>query len=265
MGFDDEYLNLKYAIRTHGPKWVHGHYVRKREEALDRGDKDEADHWEARRQSVGIYIDRRRFRYNIFSFSVGAVLALLPTGYVWIELQEFVYAIPTFMIITVILYLAIRFITNFVAWASGAFLWVAFGSLGWQVYAWLPTSKSGQPRMVTCTATMKDILERQRGRQVDGDDRVFPVSAMTLRRKWEKARKEAGLEDVTVHDLRRTHSTHSAAAGVDLRTIAGRMGHTDLSMLHKHYAALVGDAESEAAIKIEAVFEKMFGPKEARS
>ena len=137
MGFDDEYLNLKFAIRTHGPKWVHGHYVRKREEALDLGDKDEADHWEVRRQSVGMYIDRRRFRYNIFSFSVGAILALLPTGYVWIELQEFVFAIFTFMIITVILFLAVRFITNFVAWVAGAFVWVALGSLGWQVYAWL--------------------------------------------------------------------------------------------------------------------------------
>jgi hypothetical protein len=113
MGFDDEFLDLKHAIRTYGPIMVHGRYVRKREDALDRGDQDEADHWEVRRQSVGMYIDRRRFRYNVFSFSVGAVLALLPTGYVWIELQLFIYAIPTFLIFTVILYLAVRFITNF--------------------------------------------------------------------------------------------------------------------------------------------------------
>ncbi len=137
MGFDDEFLDLKHAIRTYGPIMVHGRYVRKREDALDRGDQDEADHWEVRRQSVGMYIDRRRFRYNVFSFSVGAVLALLPTGYVWIELQELVYTIPTFLIFTFILYLAVRFVTNFVAWAAGAFLWVAFGSLGWQVYTWL--------------------------------------------------------------------------------------------------------------------------------
>ena len=115
--------------------------------------------------------------------------------------------------------------------------------------------------MVTCTATMKEILERQKARHVDGDDRVFPVSAMTLRRKWEKARKEAGLEDVTVHDLRRTHSSYSAAAGVDLRTLAARIGHTDLSMLQKHYAALVGSAETEAAVKIEAVFGQLTGQK----
>ena len=34
MGLDDEYPDLKDAVRTYGPKWVHGHYVRKREQAL---------------------------------------------------------------------------------------------------------------------------------------------------------------------------------------------------------------------------------------
>ena len=97
----------------------------------------------------------------------------------------------------------------------------------------------------------------RKGRRVEGDDRVFPISAMTLRRKWEKARKLAELEDVTLHDLRRTHSTYAAAGGVDLRTLAGRLGHTDLTMLQKHYAALVGSAEAEAADKIEQLFGKV--------
>ncbi len=101
---------------------------------------------------------------------------------------------------------------------------------------------------------MRDILERQKGRKTDGDDRLFPISKMTLRRRWETARASAGLTDVTIHDLRRTHSTHAAIAGVDLRTLAGRIGHTDLSMLQKHYAALVGSAGEEAAEKIERAF-----------
>ena len=80
---------------------------------------------------------------------------------------------------------------------------------------------------------------------------------MTLRRKWEKARKLAGIEDVTMHDLRRTHSTYAAAAGVDLRTLAARIGHTDLTMLQKHYAALVGSADAEAANTIGRVLDAM--------
>jgi len=120
-------------------------------------------------------------------------------------------------------------------------------------------SKTDRARTIHCTRTMIEILERQKERRLEGDARVFPVSAMTLRRRWEKARRQAGLEDVTVHDLRRTHSTHAAVAGVDLRTLAGRLGHTDLEMLQRHYAAFVGSAASEAATKIGNTFERMTG------
>jgi len=115
-------------------------------------------------------------------------------------------------------------------------------------------TKSGKNRTVVCTDTMKAILDRQDTRRVKGDERVFPLTKMTLRRRWEKARKDAGLEDVTIHDIRRTHATQAAVAGVDLRTLAGRIGHSDLSMLEKHYAALVGAAADDAAKKIETAF-----------
>ena len=116
----------------------------------------------------------------------------------------------------------------------------------------IKTSKSDQGRMVVCTETMKQVLKRQKARKKD--DRVFPIADITLRRHWKKARKVAELEDVTIHDLRRTHSTHAAASGVDLRTLAGRIGHSDLTMLQKHYAVLVGSASEEAAEKIEEDF-----------
>ena len=115
-------------------------------------------------------------------------------------------------------------------------------------------SKSGKGRTVVATKTMRDILERQRTRARESDDRVFPISKMTLRRRWEAARDAAGLSDVTIHDIRRTHVTHAAVAGVDLRTLAGRIGHSDLSMIEKHYAALVDSAADDAAIKIENIF-----------
>ena len=123
-----------------------------------------------------------------------------------------------------------------------------------RVLASIRTSKADQPRFVQCTPTMVEILDRQAGRRQEGNDHVFPVTKMTLRRKWEKARKQVGLEDVTMHDLRRTHSTQAAAAGVDLRTLADRIGHTDLTMLHRTYAAVVGSASEEAVSKIERVF-----------
>lgn len=115
----------------------------------------------------------------------------------------------------------------------------------------LNDTKSGIGRQVTCTKTMKEIVSRQRARRKGGDDRFFPYASITIRRKWQKVRDASGLSDVVLHDLRRTHATHAMTAGVDPRTLAGRIGHTDLTMLQKHYAALVGSAADEAAEKIE--------------
>lgn len=125
----------------------------------------------------------------------------------------------------------------------------------------IPTSKSDQPRMVPCNARMAEILERQRDRKVDQNESVFPIPKMTLRGKWERTRKDASLEDVTLHDLRRIHSTHAAAAGVDLRTLAALIGHNDLSMLQKRYAVVVGSTAMNAADTIQATFDNMIGPK----
>ena len=126
-----------------------------------------------------------------------------------------------------------------------------------RVVVLIPTSKTGEPRMVSCTRTMVEVLERQRGRNIEGDERVFPISTMILRRRWVQARQLANLSDVTLHDLRRTHGTHAAAAGVDLRTLADRIGHTDLTMLQKHYAAVVGDRAVEAAETFQKAFDRM--------
>ena len=121
----------------------------------------------------------------------------------------------------------------------------------------LETTKAGKPRTVICTRGMFDVLERQAKHRGDNDDRVFPVSAMTWRRRWEKARKDAKLEDIDFHDLRRTNATQAAASGVDLRTLAARIGHTDLAMLEKHYAMVVGSAGHEAAEKIQNTFDRL--------
>ncbi len=121
----------------------------------------------------------------------------------------------------------------------------------------LPTTKSGKPRSVICTTSMLEVLDHQMQHRDAHDDRVFPISAMTWRRRWEKARKVAGLDDIDFHDLRRTNATQAAASGVDLRTLAARMGHSNLTMLEKHYAVAVGSAQHEAAEKIQDTFDAL--------
>lgn len=121
----------------------------------------------------------------------------------------------------------------------------------------ISNTKSGRSRRVTATQTMVEILERQKRREKEGDSRVWPNSPTTWKRKWEKIRNAAGMKDVNFHDLRRTNATLSAVSGIDLRTLAGRLGHVDLEMLERHYAMFVAGAETEAANSIEAAFRSL--------
>ena len=115
----------------------------------------------------------------------------------------------------------------------------------------IPDTKSDQPRVVQSTATMLEILQRQKERTGEENELVFTATSMTLRRKWEAARNDAGLSDVTLHDLRRTHTTHAVAAGVDLRTMADRLGHSDLSMMQKHYSQIMKSQTKVTTDRIE--------------
>lgn len=108
-------------------------------------------------------------------------------------------------------------------------------------------TKSGKPRFVTCTPEMLAIVERSREvERAEDDDRIFPLSLTTAKRALTKLWKATGLQDVRLHDLRRTHATKLILGGIDVRTVAGRLGHTGSAMLAKHYAVDRGDKEAAA-------------------
>ncbi len=81
-------------------------------------------------------------------------------------------------------------------------------------------------------------------RAAAGDDRLFPVSMTTLKRSLTTLWKATGLQNVRLHDLRRTHATILIQNNIDPRTVAGRLGHSGTAMLAKHYAVNLGDMEA---------------------
>jgi len=109
-------------------------------------------------------------------------------------------------------------------------------------------TKTGKPRHVTCTDEMLPILTslRQLSR-AEGDDRLFPVSMTTLKRSLKALWKATGLNDIRLHDLRRTHATILIHLNIDPRTVAGRLGHSGTGMLSKVYAVNRGDIEAAKA------------------
>ena len=85
---------------------------------------------------------------------------------------------------------------------------------------------------------------------------------------WHRARKEAGLDDVRLHDLRHTVASQAVARGVPLPTVARMLGHAHPRMTLRY--AHVGDRDLQAAAErigkaIEAAMETGESPAAASS
>ena len=85
---------------------------------------------------------------------------------------------------------------------------------------------------------------------------------------WRRARKEAGLDDVRLHDLRHTVASQAVARGVPLPTVARMLGHAHPRMTLRY--AHVGDRDLQAAAErigkaIEAAMETGESPAAASS
>ena len=110
------------------------------------------------------------------------------------------------------------------------------------------STKTGKPRFVTCTTEMVSILDALvKLDRAEGDNRLFPISMTTLKRSLTALWKATGLQDVRLHDLRRTHATILIRHNIDARTVAGRLGHSGTAMLARHYAVNLGDMEAAKA------------------
>ena len=66
---------------------------------------------------------------------------------------------------------------------------------------------------------------------------------------WQRIRKEAGLDDVRVHDLRHSFASRALALGETLPVIGKLLGHSDIETTAR-YAHLARDSLHEAAERI---------------
>ncbi len=111
----------------------------------------------------------------------------------------------------------------------------------------LADAKTG-PRQVPLNAPARAILERQ---PRSNGPYVFPspldpdrplCSGLPL---WYSVRRETGIEDVRLHDLRHTFASHAVLQGVPLPVVSHLLGHKNPGMTLRY--AHVGDRETEAA------------------
>ena len=110
-------------------------------------------------------------------------------------------------------------------------------------------TKSGQTRSLSGRGALGAIVSRRMSRiDVPAETPVFDVSLTTLKRGLTELFEASGLKDVRLHDLRRTHATYLIGDGVDLRTVASRLGHSNFSMLERHYAQWMSDDSASESI-----------------
>ena len=113
----------------------------------------------------------------------------------------------------------------------------------------LADSKTG-PRTVFLSPDAKAVIERQSGKDSPW---VFP-SPLDRKKScsddyvgifWRMVRKQAGIKDVRLHDLRHSVASQAVLKGVPLPVVARLLGHSQLSMTLRY--AHVAEREIEAA------------------
>ncbi len=93
-------------------------------------------------------------------------------------------------------------------------------------------AKNGLPVVVVLPPPAVTILNHRR-ESANGSKYVFPADSATghvidPRKAWEHVRKDSGLPDLRMHDLRRSLGSWQATAGVSLSIIGASLGHKDL-------------------------------------
>ena len=74
-----------------------------------------------------------------------------------------------------------------------------------------------------------------------------PMNPSTGYNKLKSILKSAGLPDIRFHDLRHTFATHALTSGVDAKTLAGILGHTNASFTLDTYTHVTGEMQKNAA------------------
>ncbi len=111
----------------------------------------------------------------------------------------------------------------------------------------LADSKTG-PRTVFLNEEARAIIDRR----MSGNSAFLFPSPRDPERPlcgelalWHTIRKEAGIEDVRLHDLRHTYASHAVMQGTPLPVVARLLGHSQTTMTMRY--AHMGDRETEAA------------------
>jgi integrase len=83
-----------------------------------------------------------------------------------------------------------------------------------------------------------------------------PYSPSYFGAAFKKLAQKAGVPAMTFHDGRHTSATLAIANGVDIRTVAGRLGHSNVATTLRIYAHFLQAADHAAAVALDGVLRR---------
>ena len=95
---------------------------------------------------------------------------------------------------------------------------------------------------------IKEIYNNQ-----NKDDLIFDYYPATYTKMWQKFIKRNNLKYITLHDLRHTNGSILASKGVDIVTIAKRLGHLPATA-SAYYLHAVSEEDKKASEKLDNLF-----------
>lgn len=105
-----------------------------------------------------------------------------------------------------------------------------------------------------------DDYTKNIGDRYDGNNRLFithegkPLYPSTIRCWLDKVTKRLGLPKVSVHSLRHTNITVQLIAGIPMKTVSSRAGHSNIRITSDVYGHFLKSSDREAAEKIDKMF-----------
>ena len=126
----------------------------------------------------------------------------------------------------------------------GEMLAMRWADVDLQARTWTkPTTKTGRRHRVPLSAPALKVIARQ----PRNSELVFPCR--DLKRWWQEIRTEAGIADMTMHDLRHSAASFLASDGESLRIIGELLGHRQASSTQR-YSHVMDRAARAAAEKL---------------
>lgn len=96
----------------------------------------------------------------------------------------------------------------------------------------VPETKNGEAQTIPLTPEAIELLKLREAKKAN--DYVFPAASesghlVSPKKGWRRILKRAGIQDLRLHDLRRTMGSWQAATGASLAVIGKSLGHKDVS------------------------------------